>query len=129
MSIINSLKDTPFPRDVKDPVYSDMIIHGQGPAIKFQQGVSTHLIDFVNACLQVNPNQRLGSWKGCMDLKCHQWFKNIPRWCAVEEYLLSAPMVPDIYYYDQEKVDLDELDKKLSAGPQVLEVKKLYFNP
>lgn len=101
-----------------------MIIHGQSPPIKFPPGLTNHVLDFINSCLKVNPNQRLGSWKGCMDLKCHPWFKTIPRWCAVEECLLSVPMIPDIYYYDPDKDSND----RLSIGSKVSELKKMYFN-
>jgi serine/threonine protein kinase len=116
--------DTPFPRDIKDSIYTNMIIHGEAPPIKFPYGVSSSLIDFVNACLQVNVNQRLGSWKGCMDLKCHRWFKDIPRWSAVEETLLPVPMIPDIFYYDPENFTTEN---RLSSGPQIQEISHLYF--
>jgi serine/threonine protein kinase len=116
--------DTPFPRDIKDSIYTDMILHGEAPPIKFPSGVSSSLIDFVNACLKVNPHQRLGSWKGCMDLKCHKWFKDIPRWSAVEECLLSVPMIPDIYYYNPENLNTKN---KLLSGPRIPEISHLYF--
>lgn len=57
--------------------------------------LSPHVKDLMIRLLSPRPKDRLGAWHGSEDIKCHSWFKDVPRWKAIEDCQVAAPYLPD----------------------------------
>ena len=119
--------ETPFPRDNKHPVYelmdtvSNSYTKKPTSILKFpeERQLSTQVKDLITRLLLPDPSERLGSWHGSSDVKCHVWFKEIPRWKAVEDLLIEPPHIPDLYFYEE-----PERNSKLWGDEQTPEIVK-----
>jgi serine/threonine protein kinase len=96
---------TPFPRDNKHPVYEEMIENsisttGSKVFVSFpdhERKISSQVRELISRLLVINPNQRLGSWHGASDVKCHAWLSDLPRWKAIEDLQVSPPFAPEAH--------------------------------
>jgi serine/threonine protein kinase len=115
--------ETPFPRDNKNPIYEEMAQKslGNGPAKTFvnfpdhERKLSAQVKELITRLLITVPKDRLGSWHGTSDIKCHCWLADLPRWKAIEDLQVEPPYVP-------EATDLQtwtELETKRNKGREL----------
>lgn len=79
-------------REIRDAVISRQ---AQVKRFEIPEGWSEDSADFINACLQRNPLERIGSQTGVNQLKQHKWFNGFD-WQALEEKTMESPFIPDI---------------------------------
>ena len=125
---------TPFPRDIRDPIYEEMISMSMQSdpelptLLNFPEKgrkFSLQVKDIMIRLLDPRPKDRLGAWHGSEDIKCHPWFKDVPRWKAIEDCQVAAPYLPDAICEEPEdrtRYDLSSDDFASDArGPEAAE--------
>ncbi|TPX71786.1 hypothetical protein SpCBS45565_g00977 [Spizellomyces sp. 'palustris'] len=85
--------DVPYGRD-PDPYLTVTLI--ATTALTLPDTLSPPARDLIKRLLHPVPRERLGSWHGSEDVKCHGWFRSIKAWRGVVQRNLEPPWVPDV---------------------------------
>lgn len=116
---------TPFPRDSKQPLYEEMAkstIENSGSKNTFlnfpdhERKVTSQVKELISRLLIISPKERLGSWHGASDIKCHPWLSDLPRWKAIEDLQVTPPFIPDA----PDLQTWSELEAKRNKGRELI---------
>lgn len=87
---------------------------------KIPEGWNEEAAYFINSCIQVNPQNRLGYLRGAADLKGHAWFADFD-WEALRERRMPAPYTPDITLIN---IDSKDQNRPFKDVELVLEIEE-----
>ncbi|KNC96196.1 AGC protein kinase [Spizellomyces punctatus DAOM BR117] len=120
--------DVPYGRD-PDPYLTVTLI--ATTALTLPDTLSQPGRDLVKRLLHPVPRERLGSWHGSEDVKCHGWFRSIKTWRGVVQRNLEPPWVPDVDWEVAACIEnrllalragnSDDMERKKEAGLEVVD--------